>query len=77
MAILSHDCIPTALEEMKRKNSPLIGSISHEVATYGPRIVQVGLAMLKGESVPPYNYVEHKLVSRYARLANGHDTSRQ
>ena len=56
------------MEEMKRKNSPLIGSISHEVATYGPRLIQLGLALLNGESVPPYNYVEHRLVSRFSRL---------
>jgi len=74
IVILSHDCIPSALAEMKRKNSPLIGSISHEVDTYGPRIMQVGLALLKGESVAPYNYVEHKLVSRYAGLVNGQNT---
>jgi len=68
LAILSHDCIPAALEEMKRKNSPLIGSVSHEVATYGPRLIHLGLSLLKGESVPPYNYVEHKLVSRFSQL---------
>ena len=64
MAIVGHDCVPEAMENMKRKNSPLIGSVSHEVATYGPRLIQLGLALLKGESVPPYNYVEHKLVTR-------------
>ena len=68
LAILSHDCIPAALEEMKHKNSPLIGSVSHEVATYGPRLIHLGLSLLKGESVPPYNYVEHKLVSRFSNL---------
>jgi ribose transport system substrate-binding protein len=38
------------------------------VATYGPRLIQLGLALLNGESVPPYNYVEHRLVSRFSRL---------
>jgi ribose transport system substrate-binding protein len=66
LAIVGHDCVPEAMEEMKRKNSPLIGSVSHEVATYGPRLIQLGLALLKGESVPPYNYVEHKLVTRFS-----------
>lgn len=71
LAIMGHDCIPEAMEEMKSKDSPLIGSVSHEVATYGPRLIHLGLAMLKGENVPPYNYVEHKLVSRFraARLS--------
>jgi len=38
------------------------------VATYGPRLIHLGLSLLKGESVPPYNYVEHKLVSRFSQL---------
>jgi ribose transport system substrate-binding protein len=73
LAVLSHDCIPAALEEMKRKNSPLIGSVSHEVATYGPRLIHLGLSLLKGESVPPYNYVEHRLVSRFGNLVADRD----
>lgn len=68
IAILGHDCIPEVIEEMKRKNSPVIGSVSHEVTTYGPRLIQLGLALVRGESVPPYNYVEHRLVSRYLNL---------
>jgi len=52
----------------------LIGSISHEVSTYGPRLIQLGLALLNGESVPPYNYVEHRLVSRYNHLVTDRDT---
>lgn len=65
MAIVGHDCVPEAMKEMNRKNSPLIGSVSHEVATYGPRLIQLGLALLKGENVAPYNYVEHKLVTKF------------
>jgi ribose transport system substrate-binding protein len=68
LAILSHDCIPEVVEEMKRKNSPIIGSVSHEVATYGPRLIQLGVALIQGDSVPPYNYVEHKIVSRHLPL---------
>jgi len=67
LAIVGHDCIPEAMEEMKRKNSPLIGSVSHEVATYGPNLIHLGLSLLKGESVPPYNYVEHRVVSSFNR----------
>ena len=62
LLVVGHDCIPEAMEEMKKKNSPMVGSISHEVATYGPRLLQLGLAVVKGESVAPYNYVEHRVV---------------
>jgi ribose transport system substrate-binding protein len=63
VAIVGQDCIPEALEEMVKSNSPLIGSVSHEVNTYGSRLIHLGLAMIKGDRIPPYNYVNHKLVT--------------
>ena len=42
---------------MRTGKSALIGSISHEVETYGPRLIQLGIALLRGYTVPPYNYV--------------------
>jgi ribose transport system substrate-binding protein len=63
VAIVGQDCIREALMEMRAAGSPLIGSVSHEAASYGPRLIQLGLAMLRGETVAPYNYVEHRLVT--------------
>ena len=62
-AIVGQDCIPEALEEMRSGTSALIGSISHEVESYGPRLIQLGIALLRGYTVPPYNYVRHKAVT--------------
>ena len=62
VAVVGQDCIDEALKEMAGKRTPLIGSISHEAPTYGARLVHLGLAMLGGQSVPPYNYVEHRVV---------------
>lgn len=62
-AIAGQDCIPEALEEMKSGKSALVGSISHEVETYGPRLIQLGIALLRGNIVPPYNYVRHRAVT--------------
>ena len=64
VAIVGQDCIPEMLEEMQTADSPVIGSVSHEVANYGPRLIELGMALIRGNSVPPYNYVEHKMVSR-------------
>jgi ribose transport system substrate-binding protein len=61
--IVGQDCIPEAVEEMKKPGSPIIGSVSHEVNEYGPRIIEIGLGLLRGRSVPPYNYVTHRLVT--------------
>jgi ribose transport system substrate-binding protein len=63
VAIAGQDCIQEAIEEMRTRRSPLIASVSHEAATYGPRVIQLGLALLNGQTVPPYNFVEHKLVT--------------
>lgn len=63
LAIVGQDCIPEVLEELKKPYSPIIGSISHEAHTYGPRLIQLGVAILRGHTVPPYNYVQHRVVT--------------
>jgi ribose transport system substrate-binding protein len=62
-AIVGQDCIPEALEEMRSGKSAFIGSISHEVESYGPRLIQLGIALLRGYTVPPYNYTRHRCVT--------------
>jgi ribose transport system substrate-binding protein len=62
-AIVGHDCIPEAMEEMRKGSSAFIGSISHEAESYGSRLIQLGIALLRGYTVPPYNYVHHRAVT--------------
>ena len=62
-AIVGQDCIPEVMEEMRRGSSAIVGSISHEPETYGPRLIQLGISILRGYTVPPYNYVHHKAVT--------------
>jgi len=62
VAIVGQDCIEEALQEMSVTGTPLIGSVSHGASSYGPRLIHLGLALLKGETIAPYNYVEHKLI---------------
>jgi ribose transport system substrate-binding protein len=61
-AIVGQDCIPEVLEEMQ-KGSAIIGSISHEAESYGPRLIQLGISLMRGSAVPPYNYVKHSAVT--------------
>jgi len=63
VAIVGQDCIPEVLDEMRRRKGPLIASISHEAHTYGPRLIQLGITLLRGNTVPPYNYVQHRVVT--------------
>lgn len=71
-AIVGQDCIPEALAEMRADSSALIGSISHMTETYGPRLIQIGIALLRGFAVPPYNYVQHRAMTRETLVAETH-----
>ena len=62
-AIAGQDCIPEVLEEMREGSSAIIGSISHGAESYGPRLIQLGITLLRGHIVPPYNYVRHYIVT--------------
>jgi ribose transport system substrate-binding protein len=62
IAIVGHDCIPAALAEMKLDGTPLVASVSREMHTYGPRLMQLGRALVRGQHIAPYHYVNHKLV---------------
>ena len=64
VAIVGQDCIEEARQELERPNSPFIASVSHETSTYGPSLIHLGLAILRGQTVQPYNYVTHRLVTR-------------
>ena len=64
VAIVGQDCIAEAVVEMKKDKSPLIGSVLHQTSSYGPSLIHLGLQLLRGQTVPPYNYVEHKVVTR-------------
>jgi ribose transport system substrate-binding protein len=63
VAVVGQDCLEEMVAEMQRPGSPAIASISHEAGLYGPRLIDIGLALLRGEKVAPYNYVEHRAVT--------------
>jgi len=68
VVIVGQDCIPEALDEMEVPASPFIGTVSHEAGSYGPQLIQLGLAILNGQTLPPYHYVKHRLMTA-SRLA--------
>jgi ribose transport system substrate-binding protein len=55
VAIVGQDCIAEAVAEMRREKSPLIASVSHQTNSYGPSLIHLGLSLLRGQTVPPYN----------------------
>ena len=64
IAVVGQDCVEEMLTELQQPGSPAIGSISHDAALYGPRLIELCLALLRGETVAPYNYVPHRAVTR-------------
>jgi ribose transport system substrate-binding protein len=63
VVIVGQDCVEEMLHEMQRPDSPAIASISHDVALYGSKLIELGLALLRGETVAPYNYAPHRVVT--------------
>jgi ribose transport system substrate-binding protein len=63
LAIVGQDCIPEAISEIEASRSCFIGSVSHEVEAYGPELISLGLAILRGQTVPPYNYASYRAVT--------------
>ena len=63
VAIVGQDCIPELVDEMRSGKSAIVGSVSHEAETYGPRLIQLGITIVRGNAVPPYNYVRHRVVT--------------
>ena len=62
-AIAGQDCIPEVMEELRKGTGAIVGSVSHAPETYGPRLIQLGISILRGYTVPPYNYVHHRAVT--------------
>jgi len=48
---------------LQRPGTPAVGSVSHEVNQYGHRLMELGLALQRGQTVAPYNYIEHRVVT--------------
>ncbi len=63
VAIVSHDAIPEAIEEIERPESPFLASVASDISLHGPRLLQLGSALLEGRPKPPYNFVDHHLVA--------------
>jgi ribose transport system substrate-binding protein len=76
VAIAGQDCIAEAIEEIKKQDGPLIASIDHSAESYGERLIALGLNILRGQVVPPYNFTEHKIVTRESLIKNETEVDR-
>lgn len=62
-AVVGQDFVDEMEQEMRRPGTTAVGTVSHEVHLYGPKLIELGLALLRGDKVSPYNFVEHKTIS--------------
>lgn len=62
--IIGHDGIAEMLAELEDPTSPVLASISPDVHQYGPGLIHLGVLLVTGNTVPPYNYIDHKIFSR-------------
>jgi ribose transport system substrate-binding protein len=70
VAIAGQDCIAEAIEEIQKPGSPLIASVDHFAENYGERLIALGLNILRGQAVPPYNFMEYKMVTQASLKAS-------
>lgn len=63
VAILSCGCTADTVSEMRDPSSPWIGSVSLEANLYGSIVIDLGLSILRGNKVQPYNFVPHRLIT--------------
>lgn len=62
--IVGHDGIPEILTELQDPTSPVLASISPDAHQYGPGLIHLGVLLVTGNTVPPYNYIDHKIFAR-------------
>jgi ribose transport system substrate-binding protein len=70
VAIAGQDCIAEAVEEIRKAGSPFIASVDHFAESYGERLIALGLNILRGQAVPPYNFTEYKMVTEASLRAS-------
>jgi ribose transport system substrate-binding protein len=64
VAIAGQDCVTEAIDAISVPGSAFIATVSHAAETYGERLISLGLALLRGQIVPPYNFTQHRVVTR-------------
>ncbi len=51
-------------EELRRLDSPLIGTTAYMPEKYGGKLIEIALDILQGKSVPPAIYMAHRLLTQ-------------
>lgn len=71
--VVSQGADAGARAEMLTPGSPLVGAVSYVPERYGPQVLQLALAILAREPVPPAAYISHELVTAESIRSGAHD----
>ena len=63
-AVMGQNGTPEAREELRRANSPLVGSIAYFPERYGDEVIRLASAILAKRAVPPAVFTKHELLTR-------------
>lgn len=63
IAIASQNCIPEVRRELRRPETPLIGSVAYFPERYGNEIIPLALGILHKKPMPAAVFVKHQLVT--------------
>ncbi|HEY8477277.1 MAG TPA: substrate-binding domain-containing protein [Chloroflexota bacterium] len=62
--VVSQGADRMAIQEMQRRETPLIAAVTFFPERYGDKVVPLALDILEGRPVPPAVYTEHVLITR-------------
>ena len=63
IAIASQNCLPEVRAELRRPNTPLIGTVAYFPELYGEEIIPLALGILAKKTLAPAVFVKHQLVT--------------
>lgn len=63
-AVMGQNATLEARFEMRRKGSPLVGSVAYFPERYGDEVIRLAEAILAGRPVPPAVFAKHELITK-------------
>jgi ribose transport system substrate-binding protein len=60
---MGQNAIPEAIDEMRRADSRLIGSVAYFPERYGLELIPLAIGLASGKTAPPAVFTKHRLVT--------------
>ena len=63
-AVMGQNATLDVREELRRKNTPLVGSVAYSPERYGGQVIRLATEILAGRPVAPAVFTRHELITR-------------